>query len=145
MMKDQKGVTLVELLVTLAITSIVLVSLFQITRYSMNGYRRQTSTVNLQMDARTFLSGLSSDVRRSDRVYITGDTLFVERGGQGHAYEFEGQQVKRNGSVVLENVTMFQKTIVQGVLEVTIETIDNDQSNALSIKLSLGEREVFEE
>lgn len=145
MMKDQKGVTLVELLVTLAITSIVLVSLFQIIRFSMNGYRRQTSTVNLQMDARTFLSGLSSDVRRSDRVYITGDTLFVERGGQGHAYELEGHQVKRNGSVVLENVTMFQKTIAHGVLEVTIETMDNVQSNALSIKLSLGEREVFEE
>lgn len=69
--KNDKGFSLVELLVALAIASIVLVALFALISNSTRSFRKQTISAQLQNDADITLNQLETDILQTRKLNIS--------------------------------------------------------------------------
>lgn len=137
MINKKKGFTLIELILAMAISSIVLLSITQTFILSLHNYQRQYSVVSLEMDTRLFISTVSSDIKRADEVKIDGNTLIITRDSQPIIYIKEGTNIKRSSNVILQNASEFYFNITDGILEVLVKTKYKDQEYNLGVKFLL--------
>lgn len=137
MSNKKRGFTLIELILAIAISSIIMLAITQVFIFSLNNYQRQYSVVSLEMDTRTFISTLSSDIRRADEIKIDGNTLTITKDKHSITYIKDGTNIKKNSNSILQNVLEFNFNIIDGVLDVSVKTKYKDQEYNLSVKFLL--------
>lgn len=83
---DNRGLTLVELMISIAISAIVLASLALFMSYTSRNYRRASEEVSLQMEAQTVLNQLDSMIMESTNVIYDDaeQKLTITQGGKGY-------------------------------------------------------------
>ena len=148
MKKDNKGFSLVELLIAIAISSIVLMALVMLITQAVRSYTKQTALAQIQSDADISLNQMSKNILEATEIKIeklNGDvTICTEVGIEwGYYYESATQQLwyinsdKSEMSLVCDNVTSFDVRISKDSIELDTATIKSIDRNP-QIVISLG-------
>ena len=158
MKKDNKGFSLVELLIAIAISSIVLMALVMLITQAVRSYTKQTALAQIQSDADISLNQMSKNILEATEIKIeklNGDvTIYtnkvIEKKNStevgiewGYYYESATQQLwyinsdKSEMSLVCDNVTSFDVRISKDSIELDTATIKSIDRNP-QIVISLG-------
>ena len=70
-MKDNKGVTLVEVVVAISITSIILISIYSFYISGVKSYARETTKASNQVSVRRVSNAIGKEIRKASSVLIT--------------------------------------------------------------------------
>ena len=74
---DNKGITLVELIIAIAIATIVITSIAFFMSNSSKNYKKVNEEVSLQMEAQTILNQLNDLILEADNVKMKDNILFI--------------------------------------------------------------------
>ena len=152
MKKDNKGFSLVELLIAIAISSIVLMALVMLITQAVRSYTKQTALAQIQSDADISLNQMSKNILEATEIKIeklNGDVIEkknnVEVGIEwGYYYDSSTQQLwytnsnKSEMSLVCDNVTSFDVRISKDSIDfdtATIKSIDRNPQIVISLGL----------
>lgn len=125
---NNRGFTLVELLVALAIGGIVLAALAVLVSQGVSNYRRQTLTAQLQNDANITLNQMADNIMEADMltlvkgsstdmnyIRVKEKVYYIYR--DGIIYQSETADISK-GSVLCEHVTEFRvRMLKSGIRE----------------------------
>ncbi|SEO93859.1 hypothetical protein SAMN04488134_11916 [Amphibacillus marinus] len=105
MIREEQGITLVELLGVLAILSVVIVLIGSSHLFGQRQFVNQTDQIDKQAEVRQVMSQVTTDFRK-----ITADEFTASDSYQlGEVnYQFTNQNVYRNGQLLGENISQFE-------------------------------------
>lgn len=119
MIKNRKGVTLVELMIVLALLSVVTMVGFSVLSFGFRSFNAQTDNLDNQSKVQHAISGISKEIRRVDAgdIIISGGTIDVD----GIAYILQGNNLLKNGKVLVSGIKSFNPSKVGNriTLEIT--------------------------
>ena len=156
--KNNKGITLVELLVALAVGSIVISAVIILLRQGIAGYTRQTITTQLQDDANITLNQMSDTIMQAKCIDIYNEESgekntpkFITNRGEngnaasGNAYSFDirnhilyvGTPQTNNDytklSILCKNVWYFKVQILNTSVKIEGNGVETDGRNKYKI------------
>lgn len=138
MIKNERGITLVELLGSLALMSIILLLIGSVHLFGQRQFRDQSADINSQSQVRYVMSQVTSDIRSITSDQVTGDTEGVLNLGV-NVYEHNNSSaiLSRNGVVISENIKTFTWAIndeeVDVHIELTVGSTDNQRGQATEL------------
>jgi prepilin-type N-terminal cleavage/methylation domain-containing protein len=113
-LKSKKGLTVIEVLVTLLIAAIVFGMVASIVGFFSRFYTDENQHINRQENMRILMLQIERDIRMSDQqVNVSVAPCFIIGTGQGstpiHTYCFDAAtgNVTRDGTVIARNVSVF--------------------------------------
>ncbi|UOQ86167.1 prepilin-type N-terminal cleavage/methylation domain-containing protein [Gracilibacillus salinarum] len=130
MFKNQRGVTLVELLAVIIILSLIVLLVGSIQLFSQKQFNNQAQQVARQSDVRQIVTEINREVRLtpSEEIKVADNRLEIN----DEVYALQDNQLLRNGSVRAENIRTFDVELSgnQLTIEITAEqTIMNDTTS----------------
>lgn len=149
MRHEQKGMTLIELVIGLGLMSMVLAVLYAVFFTGLKSIDRQMENANNQATARQTLSYIGREIRRADNIEVYGDNkgLVVEYGGSEIEYEFNRlnnilYRVK-NGTKnpMIEGIKDFNIEELGGTYFLNITVISERHNNPITITTQIRMRE----
>lgn len=149
MRHEQKGMTLIELVIGLGLMSMVLAVLYAIFFTGLKSFDRQMENANNQTTARQTLSYIGREIRRADNIEVYDDNkgLVVEYGGSEIEYEFNHlnnilYRVK-NGTKnpMIEGIKDFNIEELHGTYFLNITVISERHNNPITITTQIRMRE----
>jgi len=140
--KDERGITLVELLAVLAILSIILLLVGSAHIFGQRQYFEQNETIDHQGDVRLVMSQLTTDVRKVtvNEGVTTSNSGSLTLGA--NTYTHQGTTIKRNGVILSENIeyiSIFEwsSTTNEAAKEIEIVSVPDDKGNQTILKTVL--------
>ncbi|PXW90038.1 prepilin-type N-terminal cleavage/methylation domain-containing protein [Streptohalobacillus salinus] len=137
MIKNEKGITLVELLAALAILSIILLLVGSAHIFGQRQYFEQNKTIQLQDEVRAAMSQLTTDVRKV--TADTGATVTRTNGtttltlGENN-YTHQASTLKRNGVVISDYISTFNwEEPNERQINIEIESTLNDKGKRATL------------
>lgn len=132
-MKDKRGLTLIEVIITLAVLGAVGLLAFSLFGQGFNLYTAESESAEMQEDMRLVLSDITNKVRLTDEADISvfENTLTVD----DYVYSFDGTRIIRNSSEIATSVIAFNVSITNGLLEIRIV---NNKGTELSTSIYLS-------
>lgn len=106
LLKNKKGLTLIEVLATTAIISFIAILIFSIIQSSIDQRVKQTKETRDLFDISYALKVVTKDIRRAVNASATGTTLILEfPNGDEATYLLEDSQLKREANSGTEVIT----------------------------------------
>lgn len=131
LLKDEKGITLVELIIALAISLIVLAVGYNLFSFGLNSFSRESDNVDNQAKARRVLREISLDIRKVDAASIViqsdeaEETVFI--GDVSYTFQKETHTLLKNGEVFVTGVKSFSvEKSTDGRITLKITTLANN-------------------
>lgn len=99
-MRNEKGLTLIELIITMLIISLLLGSIYGILEGALKVWLQGSERIDIQQNARIAINTLETEIRRADRVNLNSGatTLNLTINGQLIRYYLSGTQLLRSVS-----------------------------------------------
>lgn len=138
--KNERGITLVELLAVLSILSIILLLVGSAHIFGQRQYFEQNETIDHQGDVRLIMSQLTTDVRK---VTVNEGAATSDSGGLTlgtNTYTHQGSTLKRNGVILSENISAFEWcTTNEAANKITIKIVSvvDDKGKQASLETVL--------
>lgn len=122
MYKNEKGITLVELLAVLAIMSVVIALISSVHLFGQRQYRDQSETIEHQTEVRIVIAQLTRDIRNAtiDTTTINENNLLFDTNN----YTFNAPNLYRNGVLLSSKLNEF------------IVEVDQSETSKLNIHVS---------
>ena len=149
MRHEQKGMTLIELVIGLGLMSMVLAVLYAVFFTGLKSIDRQMENANNQATARQTLSYIGREIRRADNIEVYDDNkgLVVKYGESEIEYEFNHlnnilYRVK-NGTKnpMIEGIKDFNIEELGGTYFLNITVISERHNNPITISTQIRMRE----
>lgn len=119
--KNQRGLTLVELLAVLVLLSLVLVLVSSIHLMGANQYKDQSQAIKRQENVRLVMTVITKDIRRSTSITVPDQNhLKLEINGQPVIYSSGLNEVEKGTTTIFQNAVFTVKPMGNGV-ELTVE------------------------
>lgn len=133
--KSQSGITLVELLGSLAILSIILILIGSVHLFGQRQFVNQTDAIDKQAETRRAISQLTEDIRSvsSDEVWIDGSMVTIGL----NVYEHEAKTLHRNERILSEEIEIFLLDLTEDGIEITIASTENKNGHRSSVETAL--------
>ena len=137
--KNESGLSLIEVLVTSVLVSIILVLAFSIVVSSQKQNIDQTKEATQINDASYVLKVLTKDVRNTKQVNIVGTTkyeLVQHEASKVIKYEYKNNELYRNDQMLANNIEEFliQHVIMDTFLNIAFTMNDQDYHASLSYR-----------
>jgi prepilin-type N-terminal cleavage/methylation domain-containing protein len=134
-MKNKKGFTLIEIVVTFTILVLLLGVVASATILTQRFSTGEHSRVQLQSEIRIALAWIDNDVRSSNQLVVSDNDCFILIGGESIRYCLVGEELTRNDKSIAEYLTNFTYTIdaSSGTLRVTLTSILDRYGNPVSL------------
>ncbi|SFC41220.1 prepilin-type N-terminal cleavage/methylation domain-containing protein [Alkalibacterium subtropicum] len=136
--KSDKGITLVELLASLAILSVVILLAGSVHLFGQRQFISQTESASQANNMSYALSVMSRDLRKEE-----GETVTVSDGGTkittgtGLIFAYNGSEILKNGSTLIDSVSsMTVKKNSEDSIEIKIES-QSPQSQTRTYKTTI--------
>lgn len=140
-MKTNKGFTLIELTIVIALVGIIVTLLFMPMTFSLKTFQSQNEKANLIADERLLMDYLTREIRKATSVSV--DENEDEDGDKGilildgHEYKFENGRLFKDDEEIAEGIEelSFEEIIEGEIKEIRIE-IEMKDSRGKPHKLS---------
>lgn len=118
MWKEQKGITLVELLAVLSLMSVIIMLVGSSMMFGQKQYKAQTEMIEHQDQVRYVMATITKEVRshNSSQVSVTNGVLNIG----SDSYEFSSPHVLKNGSPISDQIGVFEVKKNDLELDITI-------------------------
>lgn len=138
-MKNQRGLTLVELLATLVLISIVLVMVSSIHLMGLKQYSVQSQDVKNQNHVRLAMAMVTKDVRSAGAVSVANNQLTLTTGSQTTVYALGQSALNKNGMALVQGISQFNVSSGSSSNQViiTIASTPNSQGKSVTLTTSL--------
>ncbi len=134
MLSNKKGVTLLELIIALAIMSIIMAVCFSVFSYGMKGYQRETANVDSQIDVRYVLNYLNREIRRAEHVEVNTNILkLTDETGNITEYKLNGDEIIKNATTLVDGINTFMVTMNGDKIEIFIESVENSSGDSYEL------------
>lgn len=143
MIKNEKGVTLIELLAALSILSIILLLAGSIHLFGQKQSLNQTKDIQSQSNVRLALNVITKEIRKATSVTVTVDPItklnVLNLNDNNDVYKFENYTIKKNGQILFENIQTFTPTMSGDKIMITIanQPTNNIPQTSLSATIYL--------
>ena len=118
-MKNEKGISLVELLASIVLISILCIATFSIIVSSQTQNKEQSKETKQINDAAYVLKVVTKDIRNTNKITKTAnDYEFLLHDNSAIVYKFTSKEISRNGAVIANNISDFK--IVENVTNETV-------------------------
>jgi prepilin-type N-terminal cleavage/methylation domain-containing protein len=131
-MKGKKGFTLVEMLIVVSLIGVAALLMYSFFGQGFNLYAIESKSADEQADLRQVLSDITNKARLTPPESITYDLGTLNIGS--NAYKLESGKITRNGTMIADDISAFNVSIVNGILG--IELI-NTSGKSVSTSVSL--------
>lgn len=119
-MKNDRGLTLVEVLTVVALLSMILLLAGSIHLFSQKQLRNQKSEIDNQTNIRIALNLIKKEIRSAQTVEITNNVLTINDTVE---YKLEDHFLKKNNEPLIANIRRFDLQKSDGKIDVTIESV----------------------
>ena len=114
MIRDERGFTLAELLVAVAVLAFIMAGVLALQRQGQTAYLMGAARVEVQQNARVALDVMMNELRAAQSMTTvtncnnatngTTDITFVDQGGTSHQYQLVGTILQRDGAALIGGV-----------------------------------------
>lgn len=133
---ESKGVTLVELLVTLVVSSIVVIVLANILIGLVQFNQTERLRDNQTADIRLVVKMITTDIRRGSSFEVNSSSLVVNN----HTYKESNGTIYRNNEIIAQGIRELTFDFKDQMLTIGLETAgDGKPSKMIKTKLFIGE------
>lgn len=115
MIKNEKGVTLIELIVSLAIFSVVVSLTLSVLLFGSRAFKKQTNESNDLLNVRNAIAYLTKEIRKADKVDIRNGILTLN---ERDVYILENNAIMKNSTPIVYNIDILE--IVKSSLKIEI-------------------------
>lgn len=124
-MKNERGLTLVELIATIAIASLALIFIISILIVIQKQYSSNTESTKQLTDISIAMKSITRDLRSAELVNIPNDySLEIEHAnGKEISYQLHGRVLQKNSSNYLYEIAHFKVEEDNNKITVEIENI----------------------
>lgn len=126
-MRNQRGITLVELLAVITLLSVVSLLIIGIIIQAQGTYKKNQVTNFTTTEMSLLVNSITRDIRQfPEGVSVSNEMLTIQTSdGEMISYKFDSVEssIKRNDNILLRSVTEFVPVLNDGL--VTIEIKDN--------------------
>jgi prepilin-type N-terminal cleavage/methylation domain-containing protein len=137
MIREKKGFTLIEIMVTIIILTIVFGMLATLVSFFARFYRDENSQLDRQENMRLLLVLLEKDVRMSNQSVDFSGTCYVigtdDQVASQVEYCVSGEQVVREGVVVAREIDTFELISTNDFIDVNIQAIPDSRGKVLEV------------
>lgn len=135
MYRNERGITLVELLGSIALLSVILLLIGSVHFFGQRQFREQTSDINNQEKVRYVMSRVTSDVRSTtyDQSNYSEGTLQLG----ANTYQFSDTTLLRNGVVISEDLNDFIVDVDADKIELTVVSQPNRRGNRVEVNTTI--------
>lgn len=130
-MKNNKGLTLVELVVSVALLSMIILGAISILDFGGKSYNSLDKTGQIQTDAYRVLTAISTEVRECRRIQVSDDHKQLDLVDRNTALKFEANSLNHinlmDGSIIevmasnIQTLEFIPLTDANGVLTVGVD------------------------
>ena len=153
MMRDNKGLTLIELVVAIAIISSIIMAISSFYISGVKGFARETTTASNQTEVRRVSNEIAREIRRASSVvnfsfgtirlrypddkgiwyYLSENTLIADYG----LYTPENNMDTDYTSILSDRIGSFNVNKVGDNITITIESIENSEGETYKLVTEL--------
>ncbi|CQR48020.1 hypothetical protein BN1058_02360 [Paraliobacillus sp. PM-2] len=139
MLKNERGITLVELLAVLAILSIVIALISSAHLFGQKQYIKQTDEIETQDEVRFVMSQLTTDLRSvtENKIMKKENELIIGN----HTYRHSGNTLYRNNDAVSRMIDQFTIEITESGIGIAISSVANKQGEQSDLETTIYFRE----
>ena len=134
-MKDEKGFTLVELIVVFGLLGIVLSVIFSPVTFSFKNFGMQKEQSNMVSSARKIMDFITREIRQSDNVEKFPDYYLID----GSAYKFVPEEKALYKGKIENDEFTKERKIIEGISHFSIEIEENKVEIKIVIEDKKGE------
>lgn len=123
--KNEKGMTLIELLAALALMSIIIALIGSAHIFGQKQYRNQTEEINYQEQVRYVMAAITKEIRSSEADQVSVISI-NEITIDTNNYKFsEKPNIYKNSTVLSDQISNFVVDEVDGKIEISISSLPN--------------------
>ena len=133
-MKNRRGFTLVEMLVTLAILVVVTALMFTFFGQGLSLYTMESESAQEQTSLREVLSDITNRARLTDPAEITYSGEVLNVGGTTYSFDSVSQAILRDSGIMATGISSFTVLLESELLQISItSTAGTVVSTSLSL------------
>lgn len=123
-MKNRKGYSLLEIILVLALISIVIGLIFSILSFSQNNFNNQNKKSDNITNARFTMDYLTREIRKSNKVSIKDSIITIDK----DTYIIQDRKLIKNDRVIISGIDeLIVKKINSKIdIKIIIKNKDND-------------------
>ncbi|MGJ7920538.1 prepilin-type N-terminal cleavage/methylation domain-containing protein [Neobacillus sp. LXY-4] len=129
--KNEKGLTLLELLITLALVSMVLLMATSVHLFGQKQMNSQSNEVQNQSNVRLALNIVTKEIRKASSVSVANNVLTING---TDVYKLENNILKKNNQTLISNIQQF--TITKTDEKLTVKIANTPSNNHPQTTLS---------
>ncbi|MRH42962.1 hypothetical protein GH741_09720 [Aquibacillus halophilus] len=127
LINNEKGITLVELVATLAIMSMVIVLIGSVHIFGQKQFSSQTEQIKNQSNVRVAINTITKEIRSVGKTEVTvnENVLTVGTGENSINYQLVNSEIRKNG-----------KPIITGIEGFSVKSGSDENTNEINITIT---------
>ncbi|NLV22964.1 MAG: hypothetical protein GXY49_13460 [Syntrophomonadaceae bacterium] len=141
MIADEKGITLIELILAAALVSIILGIVAMFYYFGMLSFDNDSIRANNQQNMRLVINDITKEIRNVG----ADETITVDQANSTITidtivYKLQGNKIMKNSNVLMENVNRFDVSLNGNYVSVEIESTPSRLGTTDSLKTTIAMR-----
>ncbi|WP_453994653.1 prepilin-type N-terminal cleavage/methylation domain-containing protein [Bacillus nitroreducens] len=138
MTRNNKGITLIELLAVLALLSMVLLLATSVHLFGQKQMSNQTSQIENQANVRLAINILTKEIRKANRTEVSNNVLTINN---TDTYTLEKNEITKNGVAIISSIKDLKISKDGNKIKIDVTSIPdkNNQEVGLSTEIFIRE------
>ena len=132
MLKNNRGVTLLELISALALLSTILILANSFHLFGQKQMNNQTSQIENQENVRYALNVLTKEIRSADKVEVSEDALILNHSDQ-YKLDLETNTLTKNNISIVTGIKQFTVTNENNKVNLTISSVPDKLGQSVTL------------
>ncbi|NLM14136.1 MAG: type II secretion system protein [Epulopiscium sp.] len=124
MIKNEKGVTLIELIVSLAIFSAIISLTLSVLLFGSRTFKKLTNETNDLLNVSHAIQYLTKEIRKADKIEADNGRLILN---ERDVYTLENNVILKNRTPMFYNIEMLTIVKLSSRIEVTIKGVEGEK------------------
>lgn len=124
MIKNEEGITLIELLVSIAIFSVIVSLALSILLFGSRSFHKQTNETNDLLNIRNAIDHLTREIRKSDHVDVRDGILTLNK---TDTYRLDNNRLMKNETVIIDHIDEFKVMKSGSMIDITLRGKEGEE------------------